>query len=59
MIINWDALISACITGSVVGVVTSITNWLLNRQLLRRLEEFEDSRIKKSDKERKDMTQNA
>jgi len=53
MQLNWDALINACITGSVVGAVTGITSWLLNRHFLRRLEQIEDSIKKRKEKERR------
>jgi hypothetical protein len=50
IVINWDALANSivvgCITGSAIGVVTGLTNWLLNRQILRRLEKFEESHSK-------------
>ncbi len=41
--IDWNTLINACVTGSTVGVVTGLTNWLLNRHLLRNLERLEES----------------
>jgi len=39
---DWNTLFTACITGSVVGAVTGLTNWLLNRHILANLERFEE-----------------
>ena len=39
---DWNTLWNACITGSVVGAVTGITNWLLTRHLINILDKFED-----------------
>jgi hypothetical protein len=52
IIIDWGMLVQSCITASVVGAVTGITNWLLNRQILRRLEKLEESRTKKKNGEK-------
>ena len=51
IIIDWGTLVQSCITASIVGTVTGVTNWLLNRQILRRLEKIEESRDKKNKEE--------
>ena len=42
VVIDWSALLSACITASVVGAVTGVTQWMLNRHLLKNIERLED-----------------